>query len=140
MTTRTPAFLLAAVIACLVGLAGASAASALTLIYSDDRRGPAFHSKPEKLRCVGNGATVFKDLEWSDWGSERASGVGEYRTCVGAPDCFDAPVELTALKPRRSPVQGDPARYYTKLRITLPQNRYSIPLPLPDPRPPTDRP
>ena len=138
MTGRTPTFLLAAAIACLAGLAAASAASALTLIYSDDRGGPAFHKKPEKLRYVGNGVSVYKNIEWTDWGAKKATGAAEFRTCTGAPDCYDADAVLKARRLRPSPVDGDPAGYYTRLRVVLPQNKFTIPLPLPDRGPPIE--
>ena len=124
---------------CLVGLAAASSASALTLIYSEDRGGPAYHSKPERLRYVGNGVNVFKNIECTDWGSRKAIGEGKIRACAGAPECYVAPALLKARRLRPSRVDGDPARYYTRLRVVLPQNKFTYPLPGPHPGPQTDR-
>jgi hypothetical protein len=113
-------------------LACTAAAAAQTVIYSGAHGGD-FPSKPEKLKYSAaetdsQQSLKLKDLDWKNWGSDKATSPTTAKICSDAGGCFttsDASVKAKKL------VELDTIGYYTKLVVYFGQNAIKFTLPTP---------
>jgi opacity protein-like surface antigen len=94
----------------------------------------SFLVEPTKLKYTpddfgGSQTYSLKQLEWDDWGKAKVEGTGVLKSCVDGGDCFtvDATVKASHLLKN----DGDPDRYYGRLRVVFGQNAVKFNLPTP---------
>ncbi len=94
----------------------------------------SFLVEPAKLKYTpddfgGEQSYALKRLEWTRWGKAKAKGTGTLKSCLDGEDCFTVDAAVKASKLLKN--DGDPDRYYGKLRITFGQNAVKLGLPTP---------
>jgi hypothetical protein len=123
------------VLSVLLALAATVPASAAgkVRIYSSLGVG-SFLVEPEKLKYTpdefgGSQTFAIKDIDWESWGKSKAEGEGTLKSCVDGGDCFTVDATLKASHLLKN--DGDPDRYYGRLRVVFGQNAVKFNLPTP---------
>jgi hypothetical protein len=113
-------------------LACTAAAAAQTVIYSGTDGG-TFPSEPGKLKYskseTGTQESLkLKNLDWKNWGSDKATSPTKAKICSGSGGCFTTTDASVKAKKR---VELDTIGYYTKLVVSFGQNAIKFELPTP---------